>query len=122
VPIALELWLWPKAPRLRSETVALGIMAILYITAVVLLEQDFLASIPMISTAYRFFIGNNYNGFLIPLVLYALAWLPTKKAEGMSKAFLIAGLTYLLAFFLQGKAWSYQALPALGMLVLTLSA
>jgi hypothetical protein len=121
VPIALELWLWRKTPRLRPETVSLAALAILYGSAVMLFEQDFLAAVPMISTAYRYFIGTNYNGFLIPFVLFALAFVPTAKSDGGPTPFMIAALAYLLTFFIQGKAWSYQALPAIGMLLLALA-
>jgi hypothetical protein len=122
VPIALEWWLWHSQRRLRPETVSLGGMALAYTIAVLLAEPDYLAAVPKIALTYHYFVAGNYRGFVLPLVLFALAAIPLARRNGTATAFLIAALVYLLCFYIQGKSWSYQALPAIGMLIFALSA
>ena len=121
VPIALELWLWRRAPVVRPETACIGMLAVLYVIAVLLFERDFVASVPMIASAYEHFTGGRYQGFVTAFLLFALAIYPLAHITSRSAAFLVAGLAFLLAFAMQGKGWSYQALPAIGMLILALS-
>jgi hypothetical protein len=121
VPIALELWLWRHVSRVRTETICLGSLAALYVLATLMLEQDFITAVPMIAASYEHFFGGDYRGFVIPFLLFGLATIPLSKSEQFEAPFVVASLAFLLAFIIQGKAWPYQALPAMGMLLLALT-
>ena len=121
VPIALELWLWRKARRLRPETLCLGGLAAAYIAVVILVERDFVAATPVLAAAYPYFTAGHQTGFAIPFLLFTLALVPLSTGSATSQPFSVAALAFLLTFILQSKAWSYQALPAMGTLALALT-
>jgi hypothetical protein len=120
VPIALELWAWKSARRVRPETVVLVLAALAYSAAVAIWAPAYIVeTLPLVIAGYGYFGSATLAGFVMPVLILGLtaAALAGREAEA---PFLVAALSFFLAFLLQGKGWGYHALPALGMIVLAL--
>jgi hypothetical protein len=121
VPAILELWL--RRSIVRPETIMLAVIALIYGASVVLIEPDYFTNIvPLARKAYGSF------GHFRPLILcltaipFVFAFFVRPARDGVSGALLVAALTFYLVFVWQLKGFAYQALPAMGLLVLALVA
>lgn len=120
VPIALELWAWKQARRVRTETTVLAIAAVLYGAAALLLAPGYFSeAVPLVAATYAYFTASSPAGFVMPLLIFGIAALPI-AGRHEAAPFVVAALAFLLAFVVQGKGWGYHALPALGMLLVAL--
>ena len=121
VPIALELWL--RRRLIRPETVAMVLCAALYSIAVLVIEPDYFTNaVPLTQRAYGEF-GHFQPLMLIPTALpFLLAVFLPRPRESTASALLIASLIFYLAFVAQMKGFAYQAIPAMGLLALSLAA
>jgi hypothetical protein len=132
VPLAVEAWHLARARRLwrpwRPELVALGGALLAYLVAILIVTPDYPARIvPMIRAAY-----GGYDRPLWDLVeqpalgLWLLAGLGFalrgRRPALLAEAALVASLAFLAAYLIQHKGWSYQLVPAVGMLVLAAGA
>ena len=124
VPIVLEFLLWSK-PRIRPETVALALSAIVYAFSTVFFAQTYLTEvIPMAYKAY----GEFYGGYALQFPLIALLitafglWLGQRKGFPVSRSLFIASLAFLPAAIIQAKGWSYHTIPTRGFLFLAITA
>lgn len=130
VPLALEAWLWLAfriGPR-RPETLAVVGGLATYWVATVVLEPDFWSDVlPMAMLAYGGFgtsLAAQIPLQVVAVVLLAVlgvaagGWPRSKLAE----ASLVAGLVFLAIYAAQMKGWRYQAIPALGFLLLAAAA
>jgi hypothetical protein len=121
VPLALELWL--RRSIVRPETVALAIGAATYAFSVFLFEPDyFTKALPLVQQAYGQFAPVHPTALLRITLPFVVALLVRPGREESSRALLIAALTFYLIHVSQLKGFAYQAIPALGMLILALAA
>ena len=121
VPLALEIWAW-KARRIRPETVALAAFAAAYSVALLVFESDYLKNaLPLILTAYSEFKPLELQSLLPSLAAFLFACPLLVRARGVAAAFTVAGLSFYLIYILQLKGWPYQAVPALGMLLVAVA-
>lgn len=121
VPIVLELWL--RRSIVRPEATTLAVLAMIYGASVIYLEPDYFAQIvPLAQRAYGQF-GNFQPQMLLPTAIpFIFAFLARPARDPVSGALLVAALTFYLVFVWQMKGFAYQALPAMGLLVLSLAA
>ena len=116
VPMVLELWAW-RAPKIRLETLMLGISAVLYVVAIAIFERDFLTeAIPLVLAAYDNFSSMTARSIGRGLVPYAYAVPLLLYARKEAAAFTVASLSFFLVYLAQAKGWEYQLIPAQGML------
>ena len=125
LPLALELWLVVRRRTfsLRLEHGVLLLAGAAYIAAILLLTPDYIhVMVPMIATAY--------GGFDLPLltlianpfifaVCGALGLLLLGRPSSMTQAAGVAAVAFALAFIVQAKNFSYQAVPALGFAIVS---
>lgn len=121
VPVVLELWL--RRSIVRPETITLAVLALVYGACVILFEPDYFTEIvPLAQRAYGQF-GNFQPRMLLPTAIpFVFAFLARPARDSASGALLVAALTFYLVFVWQMKGFAYQALPAMGLLVLSLAA
>jgi hypothetical protein len=101
----------------------LAVLALIYGASVILFEPDYFSEIvPLAQRAYGQF-GNFQATMLLPTAVpFVLAFLARPARNSASGALLVAALTFYLVFIWQWKGFAYQALPAMGLLVLSLAA
>lgn len=129
VPVVLEVLLLVRTRRLpfRSENIALGGALVAYALSVLLFARAyFVASLPMLMiyqgdhrpVAYQLAqpVATMACLLLLSLALYG------RPRSSIAQAALIAGLTFLAAYFLQGKGWRYHGVPAMGCFALAIAA
>lgn len=121
IPIVLELWL--RRSIIRPETVVLAVSGTIYAASVYLLEPDYFSkAVPMAQQAYSQF-GNFDPRTLLSTALPLLVALMVRPGcNDVSRALLVASLTFYLVFVWQMKGFAYQVIPAMGMLALALAA
>jgi hypothetical protein len=128
VPIALEAWLWwrTRRARIRPELVGLALAAAAYAVAVLLLTPEYLGTmVPLLRLAY--------GGYDEPLLAqlrqpalfaaaFAIVALTMRRlpVPMLAQAAAVAAGTFALIYLLQGKAFHYHAIPALGAALLAL--
>ena len=129
VPVALEILLLVRTRRLpfRPENLALAGSLVAYALSVLLFARAyFVASLPML----MIYQGDHRPiAYLLAqpvaamacLLLLSLA-LYRRPRSSIAQAALIAGLAFLVAYFLQGKGWRYHGVPAMGCFVLAIVA
>lgn len=132
VPLALEAWQMARRrgdwSPWRPELVALGGALSFYFVSVIVLAPEYLTGIvPMIGLAYGGYDRSLWGMIQQPaLALWPAAGLgfalQRHRPAGLAEAALIASLAFLAAYFVQHKGWSYQLVPAVGMLALAAGA
>jgi hypothetical protein len=132
VPLAVEAWHLASARRhwrpWRPELVALGGALLAYLAAILIVAPDYLARIvPMIRAAYGGYDRPLWDLLAQPaLGLWLLAGLGLalggRRPAPLAEAALVASLAFLAAYLVQHKGWSYQLVPAVGMLALAAGA
>lgn len=122
VPVALEGWLWLRTSRVsvRPELVALALAAAAYTGATLILNPDYLRTmVPLLRLAY----GGYDEPLLVQLrqpalfvALFALAAIAVRwtKVAPLAQAAAVAAGVFATVYLLQGKAFHYHAIPALG--------
>ena len=129
VPVVLEILLLVRTRRLpfRPENLALAAALVGYALSVLLFARAyFVASLPMLMIyqgdhrplAYLLAqpVATMTFLLLLSLALYG------RPRSSIAQAALIAGLTFLAAYFLQGKGWRYHGVPAMGCFALAIVA
>jgi hypothetical protein len=132
VPLALEAWHmarrrgdWSPA---RPELIALGGALSFYFVSVIVFAPEYLTGIvPMIGLAYGGYDRALWGMIQQPALALWLAAglgfaLQRRRPAEPAEAALVASLAFLAAYFVQHKGWSYQFLPAVGMLALAAGA
>jgi hypothetical protein len=136
VPLLLELWLFVGLKRgwrpIRPETVALAIGAIIYVTAIVALEGDYLTEIvPLLDLAYGSFGASSFGDLFGPLAIAGLATglllavhvrLLSGRDATFAAALSVAAVGFGAVYFFQFKGWHYHAIPLAGCGSLALAA
>lgn len=135
VPILLELFLLvnlkAKYKIFRTETLAVGFMAIIYGVLIVLITPDFLTIVvPMVQLAYFGYEVPPSLWFDEPIqvlwVLSVAGLIASGQHRGPNRnlylqAFTCAAAGFLFAYLVQRKGWQYHAIPVSGMLVMALA-
>ena len=122
LPIALEAWLWWRSGRLRlrPELVALAVGAVVYGVAVLLLTPEYLTTmVPLLRLAYGGYdepllVQLQQPGLFVALFAIAAITLRRLKAPPLAQAAAVAAGVFASVYLLQGKAFHYHAIPALG--------
>lgn len=134
VPALIELWLLfglTKAWRpLRPETIAIVVVGCAYAAAIALIEPDFLSNIvPLLRLAYDVFGAPSVRYLFGPLALAGMVALALIAAHTrvLSRSPLAAALSvtclgFAAVYFIQGKGWTYHAIPFVGFGSLALGA
>ena len=128
-PTALELWLVIGQRRswrpLRPEIVALVAVGVVYAAALLIWARDFLRMIPLIRIAYGAsgaprFIDLFQPPIWVALLIAAFVLLHRRRLP-FATAFLIAGIAFGAAYFIQSKGWLYHSIPLVGCVSLSLA-
>lgn len=138
VPLALELWLFwrlaaPFAARLRAafrpETIALAVFAIIYAGIVLIFTPAFMEQmVPLVDAAYVGYerpmalqlLRTEFFIWLLALVsIPSLRRKVTARDRDIGDVLTIAGIAFIVSYFLQKKGWQYHAIPATVLLALT---
>jgi len=136
VPALLELWLVSGARRnwrvVRPETITIVSTGVAYVTALFLLEPDFLTDIvPLIRLAYGDFGAPSIRYMLAPFALVGLTMVCVVGAHArliaggnapFAASLLVAAVAFTAAYFIQFKGWTYHAIPMLGCASVALAA
>jgi hypothetical protein len=130
VPIALEILYVARVRRLtfRPEMFALGGLLVGYaLSALLFARAYFVTVVPMVALAYQGYnppILDQLNQFVVTMACLLLLSLPLYgwPRSSVAQAALIAGLAFLVAYFLQGKGWRYHGVPAMGCFTLAILA
>ena len=129
-PIALEAWLlWRvRTVRLRPELVALALAAAAYAVAILLLAPLYLTRmVPLLALAY----GGYDEPLLVQLrqpalfaALFAAVAVVLARGRGpaLAQAGGVAAAAFAAVYLLQGKAFHYHSVPALGAGLLAVAA
>lgn len=121
VPAILELWL--RRSIVRPETITVAVLALIYGASVILLEPDYFTEIvPLAQRAYGHFGGFQPLMVLPTAIPFIFAFFARPARDGVPGASLVAAFTFYLVFIWQMKGFAYQALPAMGFLVVALAA
>lgn len=121
VPIILELWAW-RARKIRPETLTLAASAAAYILAVAVIEPDYRTNmVPLVMAAYAQFAPMQIGAVKASLIAFLFGSPLLLRARGEAAAFTVAALAAWLVYLLQMKGWDYQALPAVGLLLVAVA-
>lgn len=131
VPLLLELWLFVSCRRswrpFRPETLALAATGLVYALAIATFAQDYLTlTLPLVRLAYGVTGAPHFVNLFQPFVLVALAALALAATQGrgtdsLTRALLVAAAAFAAVYFIQGKGWTYHAIPLLGCASLALA-
>ena len=129
-PAALEIWLiWQRRRfTIRPEHVGLVVAALAYAAAVMVFAPAYLRTMmPLLQASYHGYNPPLWTLLLQPALVVAIiavvaAVLARKAATPLLSAAAAGTAAFGLVFILQGKNFHYQAIPALGMAMITLSA
>lgn len=130
VPLALFVWLTWQRGRfvVPPELWALAAAGLTYGVAIPLLTPEYLTTmLPMIRLAYSEFeadlVAQIANpGFAGCVAAFLGLIFSGRRRSAIADPALIAGCVFLLAYFLQAKAFFYHLVPALGMLGVAVAA
>jgi hypothetical protein len=116
---------------LRAETVALLFVGALYAAAWAVWAPDYFSvQLPLIILAYGATGAERLVDLFQPAVLLSLATLGVLAAQartlrseeaGFAMAMAVAASAFAAAYFIQGKGWSYQAVPLVGCAAIALA-
>ena len=129
-PALVEAWLWWRRRRfdIRAEHVALAAAALLYAGAVLAFAPAYLGTmLPLLRASYH-----GYNpalwtlliqpGIVVAMFALASALLGRGRLGALGEAAAVGTAAFVIVFIVQGKDFHYQAIPALGLALLTLFA
>lgn len=127
-PALVEAWLCWRRRRLdvRTEHVALAIVALLYAVAVLAFAPTYLGTmLPLLRASYHGYNPALWTLLLQPAIAVALfafvaAVLGRERLGALGQAAAVGTAAFVLIFFIQGKNFHYQAIPALGLALLVL--
>ena len=133
VPILLELWLLAGLRRkwrpFRPETIGMAAVGIAYAAALAIWASDYLSvALPLILIAYGVTGAERLVDLFQPAVIVGLTTLALlltharSLRSGYVAALLVAAIGFATAYFIQGKGWSYQAVPLVGCAAIALVA
>jgi putative flippase GtrA len=130
VPLLLEIWLLARHGRMwrpfRPETFALGLSAIVYVTAVLTLTPNYLSDIvPLVALAYHGYetslLNQLSNYHLILWAVAAVALTRLRPLPTATIALILAAAGFCFSYFVQAKGWTYHAVPATGCLLVAVT-
>lgn len=135
VPAFLELWLLTGAGRrwrpFRPETFALAAVGVGYAAALVI-EHDYLTRmVPLIRLAYGDFGPRSIRYLFGPYALVGTAVFALVAAHArllvgrkapLAAGLFVAGVGFVISYFIQFKGWPYHTIPLLGCGSLALAA
>lgn len=127
-PALIEVWLTWRRRRVevRPEHLALVFAAIAYAAAVLLLAPAYLVTmLPLLRAGYHGYNPSLWTllfqpGIVVALFALAAAALGWKRLGALEKAAAVGTAAFVLVFVVQGKNFHYQAIPALGLALVTL--
>lgn len=130
LPIALEVWLIVRRRRftIRPEHVALALAALAYGAAVMVFASAYLRTMmPLLQASYHGYNPPLWTLLLQPALVVAIiavaaALLARKGGSALLGAAMVGTAAFGLVFILQGKNFHYQAIPALGLALVTILA
>lgn len=130
LPIALEVWLIVRRRRftVRPEHVALALAALAYAAAVMVFAPAYLRTMmPLLQASYHGYNPPLWTLLLQPALVVAIiamvaGWLARKADSALQEASTVGTAAFALVFILQGKNFHYQAIPALGLALVTMFA
>lgn len=128
LPIALEVWLIVRRRRftVRPEHVALALAALAYAAAVMVFAPAYLRTMmPLLQASYHGYNPPLWTLLLQPALVVAIiamvaGWLARKADSALQEASTVGTAAFALVFILQGKNFHYQAIPALGLAMVTM--
>ncbi|GAA4003800.1 hypothetical protein [Sphingomonas humi] len=129
-PAVLEGWLLWRRRRfdIRPEHLALAAGALAYAAAVLLFAPTYLGTmLPLLRASYHGYNPPLWTLFIQPALVVAVfalvaALLRRGKLSPLAGAAAAGTLAFGLVFILQGKDFHYQAIPALGLALVTMVA
>ncbi len=130
LPVTLQLWLAWRGGSWRQLLAVDNVMAAAFCAAIVaviwFVTPDYVRAFPVLSVAYLLFsdtAGTLCFVMLLAVSTLAVAALPDRQAGNSSTGtvHILAAAAALTAFALQGKALSYQTIPAVLWLTIAVS-
>ncbi|UUR08159.1 hypothetical protein [Sphingomonas glaciei] len=129
-PALVEAWLWWRRKRfdIRPEHLSLVAAALLYAGAVVAFAPTYLSTmLPLLRAGYHGYNPSLWTllfqpGIVVGLFALAAAGLGRGRLGVLGEAAAVGTAAFILVFIVQGKDFHYQAIPALGMALLTMLA
>lgn len=129
-PLLVEVWLWWRRRRVdvRPEHLSLAAAALLYAAAVLTLAPDYLSTmLPLLQAGYHGYNPSLWTllfqaGIVVGLFALVAAALGRGRLGMLGEAAAMGTAAFILVFVVQGKNFHYQAIPALGMALLTMLA
>jgi hypothetical protein len=130
LPVAIEAWLCWRRRRfdIRPEHLALAGAALAYAAAVFTLAPAYLQTmLPLLQASYHGYNPSPWTllfqpGIVVAIFALVAAVLARARLDMLGEAAAIGTLAFVLVFIAQGKNFHYQAIPALGLALLTLLA
>jgi hypothetical protein len=127
-PALVEGWLIWRRRRVdvRAEHVALVGAALLYAAAVLAFAPAYLGTmLPLLRAGYQGYNPSLWTllfqpGIVVALFALAAALLGRARLGALGEAAAVGTAAFALVFVVQGKNFHYQAIPALGLALLTL--
>jgi hypothetical protein len=120
VPVALEILLLVRTRRItfRPEMITLGVLLIGYALSVLLFARGYIDAFPMLMIYQGMHnpIAYQLNQPVVSMAALLLLSLPFYgwPRSTVAQTALVVGMTFLAAYFLQGKGWRYHGVPAMG--------
>ncbi|NJC05812.1 hypothetical protein GGQ97_001605 [Sphingomonas kaistensis] len=129
-PALIEAWLWWRRRRfeIRPEHLSLVCAALLYAAAVMAFAPTYLSTmLPLLRAGYHGYNPSLWTllfqpGIVVGLFALAAAGLGRGRLGVLGEAAAVGTAAFVLVFIVQGKDFHYQAIPALGMALLTMLA
>ena len=128
IPILLECWLIWRLRRqwrpLRIETITLVLGAVAYAAAILIFTPEYLTDmVPGLRLAYGDLRMSTRTILLNPMTLLLAAslfyfWHFRRELRPMAQAMLLIAASFLIAYILQAKGWTYQFTPIMAALLL----